>query len=49
MLYLNADHVLEAAICWRRYLALDPHSDWAVRARQGLKYCEMKIAQSSRA
>jgi tetratricopeptide (TPR) repeat protein len=47
MLYLNADHVLEAAICWRRYLALDPASDWAARARQALKYCEMKIAQSS--
>ncbi len=27
MLYLNADHVLEAAICWRRYLALDQSSD----------------------
>jgi tetratricopeptide (TPR) repeat protein len=48
MLYLNADHVLESAICWRRYLALDPHSDWAARARQALKYCEMKIAQSTR-
>jgi tetratricopeptide (TPR) repeat protein len=46
MLYLNADHVLEAAVCWRRYLALDQTSDWAARARQALKYCEMKLAQS---
>ncbi len=34
----------EAAACWRRYLMLDNHSSWAVRARRALKYCEMQIA-----
>ncbi len=34
----------EAAACWQRYLMLDNHSSWAVRARRALKYCEMQIA-----
>lgn len=27
-----------AARCWRRYLEFDPASEWATRARRGLKY-----------
>jgi tetratricopeptide (TPR) repeat protein len=34
----------DAAACWRRYLALDRDSEWASRARQALKYCEMQLA-----
>ena len=37
----------DAAACWRRYLALDRDSEWASRARQALKYCEMQMAHSS--
>ena len=37
----------EAAVFWRRYLALDQASPWASRAQRALKYCEMRIAQSS--
>jgi tetratricopeptide (TPR) repeat protein len=47
LLYQRADNAAEAAACWRRYLALDKESSWASRARQALKYCEMKIAQST--
>lgn len=36
-----------AADYWRRYLALDSSSPWAVRARRALKLCEMQIARSS--
>jgi hypothetical protein len=32
----------EAADYWRRYLASDGQSDWAVRARRSLKFCEMQ-------
>jgi hypothetical protein len=32
---------VEAAESWRRYLALDSDSEWAVRARRALKLCEM--------
>jgi hypothetical protein len=37
----------DAVAGWRRYLALDTTSAWAVRARRALKYCEMQIAHSS--
>jgi Predicted metal-binding integral membrane protein (DUF2182)/Tetratricopeptide repeat len=33
----------EAADYWRRYLASDRQSEWATRARQSLKFCEMQI------
>jgi tetratricopeptide (TPR) repeat protein len=33
----------EAADYWRRYLASDGQSDWAVRARRSLKFCEMQV------
>jgi tetratricopeptide (TPR) repeat protein len=47
LLHQRNDRHTEAAACWRRYLALDKDSDWAARARQALKYCEMQIAHSS--
>jgi tetratricopeptide (TPR) repeat protein len=45
LLHQRRNRLPEAANCWRRYLALDCESDWAARARQALKYCEMKIAE----
>jgi tetratricopeptide (TPR) repeat protein len=47
LLHQRADQPAEAASCWQRYLALDNESPWASRARQALKYCEMRIAHSS--
>ena len=47
LLHQRADRPAEAASCWQRYLALDKESPWASRARQALKYCEMRIAHSS--
>src|SRR5947208_11314682 len=32
----------EAAEYWRQYLATDAQSEWAVRARRSLKFCEMQ-------
>jgi hypothetical protein len=37
----------EAAEYWRRYLANDAQSEWAVRARRSLKFCEMQIHLSA--
>jgi tetratricopeptide (TPR) repeat protein len=47
LLHQRHERLADAAACWRRYLALDKDSDWASRARQALKYCEMQIAHSS--
>jgi tetratricopeptide (TPR) repeat protein len=47
LLHQRREEFTAAAGCWRRYLALDRDSDWAARARQALKYCEMQIAHSS--
>ena len=33
----------EAADYWRRYLASDPASEWAARARRSLKFCEIQV------
>jgi tetratricopeptide (TPR) repeat protein len=33
----------EAADYWRRCLTTDRQSDWAVRARRSLKFCEMQV------
>ena len=33
----------EFAEYWRRYLARDRSSDWAVRARRSLKFCEIQV------
>jgi tetratricopeptide (TPR) repeat protein len=38
--------LLDAAVYWRRYLALDQASEWAAHARRALKFCEIKIAHS---
>jgi tetratricopeptide (TPR) repeat protein len=38
--------LLDAAVYWRRYLALDHSSEWAAHARRALKFCEIKIAHS---
>jgi hypothetical protein len=32
----------EAAEYWRRYLTSDCQSEWAMRARRSLKFCEMQ-------
>jgi tetratricopeptide (TPR) repeat protein len=47
LLHQRKDSHTEAAIYWRRYLALDNESAWASRARRALKFCEMQIAHSS--
>jgi TolA-binding protein len=46
LLQRNNQHV-EAAEHWRRYLACDPRSDWATRARRSLKFCEMQVHLSA--
>ena len=33
----------EAADYWRRYLARRPSSEWAMRARRSLKFCEIQV------
>jgi hypothetical protein len=33
----------EAADYWRRYLANDSQSEWAIRVRRSLKFCEIQI------
>jgi tetratricopeptide (TPR) repeat protein len=38
--------LLDAAVYWRRYLAVDHTSEWAAHARRALKFCEIKIAHS---
>jgi tetratricopeptide (TPR) repeat protein len=47
LLHQRKDELADAAIYWRRYLALDNASDWAARARRALKFCEMQIAHPS--
>jgi tetratricopeptide (TPR) repeat protein len=47
LLLQSKEDASEAAACWRRYLELDTESPWAARAKKALKYCEMRIAQSS--
>jgi len=47
LLHQRRDRLRDAVECWRRYLALDRESAWASRAKQALKYCEMKLAHSS--
>jgi tetratricopeptide (TPR) repeat protein len=46
LLHQRQDRYAEALTYWRRYLALDTQSPWALRARRGLKYCELRIANS---
>jgi tetratricopeptide (TPR) repeat protein len=36
----------EAALWWRRYLAIDGSSPWAARAKRALKYCEIQLQGS---
>jgi len=47
LLHQRHDRHADAAVYWRRYLALDNASPWASRAKRALKYCEMRIAHSS--
>jgi len=47
LLHQRDDRHADAAVYWRRYLALDSASPWAARAKRALKYCEMRIAHSS--
>jgi tetratricopeptide (TPR) repeat protein len=46
LLHQRNERHAEAAIYWRRYLALDNASTWGSRARRALKYCEMRLAHS---
>jgi len=45
LLHRHGKH-LDAAVYWRRYLALDDSSEWATRAKRALKFCEIQIAHS---
>jgi tetratricopeptide (TPR) repeat protein len=38
----------EAAVEWKRYLKLDAESQWSARAKRALKFCEIKIADTTR-
>jgi tetratricopeptide (TPR) repeat protein len=42
LLLQRKDQYPEAAEYWRRYLTSDCQSEWAVRARRSLKFCEMQ-------
>ena len=42
LLLQRRNEYAEAAIYWRRFLAIDSQSEWATRARRSLKYCEMQ-------
>jgi tetratricopeptide (TPR) repeat protein len=37
----------EAALWWRRYLAVDGSSPWAARAKRALKFCEIQLQGST--
>jgi tetratricopeptide (TPR) repeat protein len=43
LLLQRTNQYAEAADYWRRYLASDCQSEWAVRARRSLKFCEMQL------
>ena len=43
LLLLQKGSYAEAADCWRRYLAHDRASEWAVRARRLQKFCEIQV------
>jgi class 3 adenylate cyclase len=41
--YSEKDHHREATDNWRRYLARDCQSEWAIRASRSWKFCEMRV------
>jgi hypothetical protein len=43
MLCFRQQRYREAGELWERYLVVDPHGDWARRARDGLAYCHRII------
>jgi tetratricopeptide (TPR) repeat protein len=47
LLLQKLEQPAQAAIWWRKYLELDSSSQWAVRAKRALKYCEIQIVSSS--
>ena len=49
LLLQRKNQYTEAVNYWRRYLVGDRHSDWAVRARRSLKFCEMQANLSTSA
>ena len=49
LLLQGKNQYAEATDYWRRYLANDSHSDWAMRARRSLKFCEMQSHLSASA
>jgi tetratricopeptide (TPR) repeat protein len=42
LLLQRKNQYTEAAEYWRRYLTSDCQSEWAMRARRSLKFCEMQ-------
>jgi tetratricopeptide (TPR) repeat protein len=47
LLLQRKNEYAEAADNWRRYLAIDPQSEWAARARRSVKFCEMALKELS--
>jgi tetratricopeptide (TPR) repeat protein len=46
LLLQRQERLKEAAAQWQRYLDIDRSTDWAVRARRALKYCEIQLTAS---
>ena len=42
LLLQRKNEYAEAAIYWRRFLAIESRSEWATRARRSLKFCEIQ-------
>ena len=42
LLLQRKNEYVEAAIYWRRFLAIESRSEWATRARRSLKFCEIQ-------
>ena len=47
LLLQRSNKQAEAVEYWRRYLANDTQSEWAVRARRSLKFCKMQMRLSA--
>jgi hypothetical protein len=43
LLFQRQERLKEAAAQWQRYLDIDHTTNWAVRGRKALKYCEIQL------
>jgi tetratricopeptide (TPR) repeat protein len=43
LLLQGKNQYADAADYWRHYLASDCQTEWAMRARRSLKFCEMQV------